>query len=84
MKWLLIGLIRLYQKALSPWLPPVCRFHPSCSSYTLEAIRTHGSLRGSWLGFWRILRCQPFHPGGLDPVPEHFAWRAALHAHGEG
>lgn len=72
---ILLGAIRLYQVTLSPVLPLVmgpgcgCRFHPSCSHYTAEAIRTHGPLRGAALGVWRILRCQPLHPGGMDPVP---------------
>ncbi|HRE08220.1 MAG TPA: membrane protein insertion efficiency factor YidD [Opitutaceae bacterium] len=71
----LLGGIRVYQVTLSPVLPLLmgpgcgCRFHPTCSHYTAEAIRTHGALRGAWLGLWRILRCQPLHPGGLDPVP---------------
>lgn len=68
MKPLLIGLIRLYQ-LLTGWMPPVCRYAPSCSAYTLEAIRRHGSLRGTLLGARRILRCHPWHPGGYDPVP---------------
>lgn len=66
---LLIGLIRFYQLALSPLFPPSCRFTPTCSTYTLEAIRLHGPFRGLWLGLQRILRCHPFHPGGYDPVP---------------
>jgi putative membrane protein insertion efficiency factor len=65
----LILLIRAYQIALSPLLGDHCRFHPSCSHYTVEAIRTHGAGRGSVLGLRRILRCHPWHPGGYDPVP---------------
>lgn len=64
----LIGLIRLYQR-LSRLLPPTCRFRPSCSEYMAQAIETHGWLRGVGLGLWRILRCNPFCPGGHDPVP---------------
>jgi putative membrane protein insertion efficiency factor len=62
-------LIRLYQLIVSPWLGPRCRFYPSCSNYALEALETHGMLRGGWLALRRIGRCHPWHPGGLDPVP---------------
>ena len=61
--------IRVYQRTLSPVLGQNCRFHPSCSRYAYEAIATHGAVRGSWLATKRIGRCQPFHRGGLDPVP---------------
>ena len=69
MRRLLIALIRGYQVAISPWLGRNCRFYPSCSQYTLEAIERHGALKGLWLGLRRVLRCHPFHPGGHDPVP---------------
>ena len=68
---LLRGLILAYQRLLSPLLPPACRFYPSCSNYALGALERHGALWGSWLTFWRLCRCQPFHPGGVDLVPEH-------------
>ncbi|HZI06910.1 MAG TPA: membrane protein insertion efficiency factor YidD [Archangium sp.] len=67
--WLLALPIRFYKRFLSPVLPPACRFHPSCSSYALQALHKHGALRGVRLIVWRLLRCQPFHPGGFDPVP---------------
>jgi uncharacterized protein len=67
--WLLALPIRFYKRFLSPLLPPACRFHPTCSVYALEALQKHGALRGVRLTLWRLLRCQPFHPGGIDPVP---------------
>ncbi len=66
---LLMSLVRLYRVAISPLLPPACRFQPSCSAYALEALRRHGAARGSWLAARRLARCHPFHPGGWDPVP---------------
>ncbi|WP_253473634.1 membrane protein insertion efficiency factor YidD [Natronocella acetinitrilica] len=66
----IILLIRLYQLVLSPLLGPCCRFYPSCSHYTMEAVQVHGPVRGLWLGLRRILRCHPLHPGGIDPVPQ--------------
>jgi putative membrane protein insertion efficiency factor len=61
--------IRLYRALLSPLLPKVCRFHPSCSQYAMQALEEHGPWRGLWLAARRLSRCHPFHPGGLDPVP---------------
>jgi uncharacterized protein len=58
-----------YRRWISPALPARCRFHPSCSVYALEALATHGAVRGTGLALWRLLRCHPFHPGGYDPVP---------------
>jgi len=69
MKYLALAFIRLYQKLLSPLLPPSCRFVPSCSQYAVEAITHLGFVHGGWLAVKRILRCQPFNPGGYDPVP---------------
>lgn len=68
--------IHVYRATLSRLLRPSCRFHPSCSRYAIDALRTHGPLLGLWLAARRIVRCQPFHPGGLDPVPP----RAAPHS----
>ncbi|WP_242392648.1 membrane protein insertion efficiency factor YidD [Anaeromyxobacter oryzisoli] len=66
----LVLLVRLYQRLISPLLPPACRFYPSCSAYAVTALQRHGALRGSWLTIRRLSRCHPFHPGGIDPVPE--------------
>lgn len=66
---LLVGVIRVYQLALSPYFGSQCRFTPTCSQYTREAIEKHGALKGSWLGLKRISHCHPRHPGGYDPVP---------------
>ena len=70
MRIVLIGLIRLYQLAVSPLFPQVCRFYPTCSRYALDAISEHGVLRGSWLAIARLGRCHPLHPGGVDLVPQ--------------
>jgi uncharacterized protein len=61
--------IRFYRRYLSRLKPPMCRFHPTCSAYAIEALETHGLLRGTGLALWRLLRCQPFAKGGYDPVP---------------
>lgn len=71
MTHLAIGLIKLYQLTLGPWLGPCCRFYPSCSNYCIEALRTHGFLKGLWLGMVRLGKCHPFHAGGVDFVPPH-------------
>lgn len=70
MKALLIGLVRLYQWTLRPLLGANCRFEPSCSEYAAEAVRRHGALRGSALAAGRVLRCNPWHSAGYDPVPD--------------
>ena len=69
MKPLLLGTIRLYQYAFSPWIGNQCRFHPTCSEYARQAITRHGSLAGTWLSIRRLAKCHPWHPGGSDPVP---------------
>ncbi len=67
----LLGMIRLYQKTFSRALPPdTCRFYPTCSHYGYQAIYKHGALKGGWMAAWRVMRCNPFNPGGFDPVPD--------------
>ena len=65
-----IALIRVYQYCISPLLPSMCRFTPTCSRYAIEALQRHGTARGLALTVWRVLRCQPFSRGGYDPVPD--------------
>jgi uncharacterized protein len=76
MRYLLIGLLRTYRLLISPLYGLVCRYHPSCSAYALDAVTQHGALRGSWLAVRRIGRCHPWAAGGYDPVPTRFTWRA--------
>ena len=73
LRWLLLGGIALYRVTLSGWLGGQCRFYPTCSHYAEGAIRAHGAMKGSALGVWRILRCNPFGKGGVDHVPERRA-----------
>ncbi len=65
----LLAAIGFYSRAISPALPPRCRFAPTCSAYAAEAVAVHGAARGSWLALRRLLKCAPWHPGGFDPVP---------------
>lgn len=65
----LLSVVRFYQRAISPAFPPRCRFSPTCSAYAVEAIELHGAGRGSWLALRRLLKCAPWHPGGVDLVP---------------
>ncbi|SDP75902.1 hypothetical protein SAMN04487905_108163 [Actinopolyspora xinjiangensis] len=87
--WLLSLPVHAYRRVISPLLPPTCRFYPSCSAYAVEALRVHGAIRGGWLAVWRLLRCGPWHPGGIDPVPprkapkQRDARRAAERSTGE-
>lgn len=72
--WVLVLPIKAYQRVISPLTPPSCRYHPSCSSYAIDAIKVHGPFKGPVLSTWRLLRCNPWTKGGLDPVPERGHW----------
>lgn len=76
----LLWTIGLYQRFISPALPRSCRYYPSCSAYAVESIKVHGALKGFLLASWRLLRCNPLTPGGVDHVPEPGHWRYA-HPH---
>jgi putative membrane protein insertion efficiency factor len=69
LKKLFLSIIRIYQRFISPMTPPTCRFYPTCSEYTKEAIEVYGAFKGGYMGVKRILKCHPFHEGGFDPVP---------------
>ena len=69
MHHLLVAVLRLYKRLISPLLPPSCRFYPTCSEYAADAIAKHGAVRGGILAAKRLARCNPWHPGGVDPVP---------------
>ena len=69
MKRVALWLIRIYQRNMSPYKPPCCKYVPTCSEYAVEALEIHGFFKGSLLAIWRILRCNPFSKGGFDPVP---------------
>ena len=77
----LLGIIRFYSGAISPALPPRCRFYPTCSAYAAEAIERHGALRGGWLAIRRLVKCAPWHPGGVDLVPGTGPAGTAAHDH---
>jgi len=68
MRHVLVALVRMYQKYVSPWAPAACRFSPTCSEYAAQAIMKYGPVRGVGMALWRLCRCHPFHPGGYDPV----------------
>ncbi len=68
MRALIIAILRIYKRWISPLLPSACRFHPTCSEYMMQAVETHGVARGVWMGLRRLSRCHPFHEGGFDPV----------------
>ncbi len=75
MKFVVIALIRFYQKCISPLFPPKCKYYPTCSCYALTAVKKFGAVRGSALAVWRILRCNPWSLGGIDYVPEKFTFK---------
>ncbi len=68
-RWLLMALIIVYQRCVSPFLVPVCRYYPTCSEYALGCVEKYGVVKGAWLALRRLLRCVPIFPGGYDPVP---------------
>ena len=80
MKYVLIALLRGYRAVISPLYGQVCRYHPSCSAYALDAVTTFGAVRGCWLAVRRIGRCHPWAAGGYDPVPAMFSWRTSMSA----
>lgn len=69
MKYILTAIIKFYKIFISPLFPPSCRFQPTCSTYAIEAIQSHGAIKGSWMAMKRISKCHPLHEGGYDPVP---------------
>lgn len=80
--WLLVGLIRAYQYLISPMIAPSCRFYPSCSAYGIDALKTHGPVKGVLLTTARLCRCNPWNGGGLNPVPPKGAWRPEINPDG--
>lgn len=81
--WLLVLPIRAYQRFISPMTPPSCKFHPTCSTYAVTALRRHGPLKGVALTVYRVGRCHPWQAGGLDPVPAKGKWRPDITADGK-
>jgi putative membrane protein insertion efficiency factor len=81
--WALVLPIRAYQVVISPLTPPSCRYYPSCSAYAVEAIRGHGAPKGFVLACWRLIRCNPWSGGGIDPVPGHGHWLPDVLPNGE-
>lgn len=76
MKYIAIALINFYRKFISPLFPAKCKYYPTCSSYALTALKRFGFIRGTLLAVWRIMRCNPWSLGGIDPVPEKFTFKA--------
>ncbi|WP_125702977.1 membrane protein insertion efficiency factor YidD [Lacticaseibacillus daqingensis] len=79
MRRILVGVVWVYQRFISPLLPPSCRYYPTCSTYMIQALTKHGAIKGTVMGIARILRCNPFVRGGLDPVPDFFTVRRNPH-----
>jgi putative membrane protein insertion efficiency factor len=79
LKKVFLSVIRFYQIVISPLKPPSCRFYPTCSHYGLEAVERFGAFKGGWLAIKRISKCHPFHPGGVDPVPEKWPTKKKEH-----
>jgi len=79
-KKILIAVIRGYRFILSPWVGNACRYWPTCSEYSMQAIESHGALRGCWMMLIRLARCHPYSAGGVDPVPLQFSWRCWCHS----
>lgn len=80
MKYVLIGVLRLYRLLISPLYGQVCRYYPSCSAYALEAVTVHGSMRGTWYAARRVARCHPWAAGGIDPVPAKHSRYVSAHS----
>ena len=75
--WMVLALVRAYQLVVSPWLPPTCKYYPSCSAYAVTALRRHGLAKGAALAGWRLLRCNPWSGGGVDHVPPRGRWASS-------
>jgi putative membrane protein insertion efficiency factor len=82
-RWLLLLIIKTYQRWISPALPSSCKYHPSCSSYAAQSLQRHGAGKGTLLAGWRVLKCNPFSEGGVNPIPERGRWRAEMHTDGK-
>lgn len=84
MKRILLLLVKFYRRIISPLKAPCCKYYPTCSEYALKAIEIHGTVKGTLLAAWRILRCNPWSLGGIDPVPEKFGFYTLGQLYGKG
>lgn len=84
MKRILLLLVKSYRRIISPLKPPCCKYFPTCSEYALKAIEIHGTVKGTLLAAWRVLRCNPWSLGGIDPVPEKFGFYTLEKIYGKG